>query len=102
MSSAAMSIDRQCASGLMAIATAAKQIIVDGMQITIGSTLVVDAFFFQGPTEHAGTIDLVAGRRYPIRIRYFQGGGETEAHVAWQPPGSMKEVVPTARLYPMN
>jgi acetyl-CoA C-acetyltransferase len=31
-----MSIDRQCSSGLMAIATAAKQIIHDGMQITIG------------------------------------------------------------------
>ena len=29
--------DRQCASGLMAIATAAKQIIVDGMQVTIGA-----------------------------------------------------------------
>jgi acetyl-CoA C-acetyltransferase len=31
-----MSIDRQCSSGLMAIATAAKQIISDGMQVTIG------------------------------------------------------------------
>ena len=31
-----MTIDRQCSSGLMAIATAAKQIIVDGMQIAIG------------------------------------------------------------------
>ncbi|WP_293881526.1 acetyl-CoA C-acyltransferase [Sphingomonas sp.] len=31
-----MSIDRQCSSGLMAIATAAKQIIVDNMDITIG------------------------------------------------------------------
>ncbi|WP_447791990.1 acetyl-CoA C-acyltransferase [Pseudomonas farris] len=30
-------IDRQCASGLMAIATAAKQIIYDGMQVTIGA-----------------------------------------------------------------
>jgi acetyl-CoA C-acetyltransferase len=30
------SLDRQCASGLMAIATAAKQIIVDGMQVTVG------------------------------------------------------------------
>lgn len=30
---AAQTIDRQCASGLMAIATAAKQIIVDGMQV---------------------------------------------------------------------
>lgn len=32
---AAQTIERQCASGLMAIATAAKQIIVDGMQIVV-------------------------------------------------------------------
>ncbi len=31
------SIDRQCSSGLMAIATAAKQIIVDGQQIAVGA-----------------------------------------------------------------
>ncbi|NJR80167.1 acetyl-CoA C-acyltransferase [Sphingomonas corticis] len=31
-----MSLDRQCASGLMAIATAAKQVIVDGMDVAIG------------------------------------------------------------------
>jgi acetyl-CoA C-acetyltransferase len=31
-----MSIDRQCSSGMMAIATAAKQIITDGMEIAIG------------------------------------------------------------------
>ncbi len=33
---AGMSVDRQCASGLMAIATAAKQVVVDGMDVTIG------------------------------------------------------------------
>lgn len=31
-----MTLDRQCASGLMAIATAAKQIVTDGMQIAAG------------------------------------------------------------------
>ncbi|HJX79266.1 acetyl-CoA C-acyltransferase [Glutamicibacter sp.] len=30
------SMDRQCSSGLMAVATAAKQILVDGMQVVIG------------------------------------------------------------------
>ncbi|MBZ6378396.1 acetyl-CoA acetyltransferase [Pacificimonas flava] len=33
---AGMSLDRQCASGLMAIATAAKQIIVDNMDVVVG------------------------------------------------------------------
>jgi acetyl-CoA C-acetyltransferase len=36
---AGQSIDRQCSSGLMAIATAAKEIMVDGMQITVGGGL---------------------------------------------------------------
>ena len=36
---AGMSVDRQCASGLMAIATAAKEIVDDGMTITIGGGL---------------------------------------------------------------
>lgn len=33
---AGMSLDRQCASGMMAIATAAKQVVHDGMDIAIG------------------------------------------------------------------
>ena len=36
---AGQSMDRQCASGMMAIATAAKQIISDGMQVTVGGGL---------------------------------------------------------------
>jgi acetyl-CoA C-acetyltransferase len=38
-SASGMSIDRQCASGMMAIATAAKQVIVDGMPIVVGGGL---------------------------------------------------------------
>jgi acetyl-CoA C-acetyltransferase len=37
LSVSGQTIDRQCASGLMAIAIAAKQIMVDGMQITLGA-----------------------------------------------------------------
>ena len=36
---AGLSLDRQCASGLMAIATAAKQIVVDGQTVVVGGGL---------------------------------------------------------------
>lgn len=36
VSVAGMSLDRQCASGMMAIATAAKQVVHDGMDVAIG------------------------------------------------------------------
>ncbi|WP_449433442.1 acetyl-CoA C-acyltransferase [Pseudomonas putida] len=37
LSVSGQTLDRQCASGLMAIATAAKQIMVDGMAVTVGA-----------------------------------------------------------------
>jgi acetyl-CoA C-acetyltransferase len=43
----AMSIDRQCSSGMMAIATAAKEIIDDGMSIAVGGG-VESVSFVQG------------------------------------------------------
>jgi acetyl-CoA C-acetyltransferase len=39
VSVAGMSVDRQCASGLMAISAAAKQIVADGMTVTVGGGL---------------------------------------------------------------
>ena len=39
---AGMTVDRQCSSGLMAIAVAAKQIVDDDMQITVGGGLEFD------------------------------------------------------------
>ena len=54
---AGMSVDRQCASGLMAIATAAKQIIVDNMDVTVGggiesiSTVQAPKMFVQPDPE---------------------------------------------------
>lgn len=33
---AGMSVDRQCASGMMAIATASKQVVLDGMDVVVG------------------------------------------------------------------
>jgi len=47
-----MSIDRACASGLMAIATAAKQIVMDGMTIVIGGG-VESISLVRGPYQSA-------------------------------------------------
>ena len=50
VSVAGMTIDRQCASGLMAIATAAKQIVHDGMTIAVGGGVEFD---LAGPERQA-------------------------------------------------
>jgi acetyl-CoA C-acetyltransferase len=53
---AGMSIDRQCASGLMAIATAAKQVIVDRMEVCVAGG-VESISMVQTPQFRAGRDD---------------------------------------------
>jgi acetyl-CoA C-acetyltransferase len=55
-----MQIDRQCASGLMAIATAAKQIIVDGQQIVIGGGVESISMVQNDKMRVEADMDLVA------------------------------------------
>ena len=73
----------------------------DGMQITIDGTVVVDRYFPQGESLAAGTpFNLVAGQRYPIKVRWFQLGGQAGAHVQWMLPNAVTEVIPPSALYP--
>jgi acetyl-CoA acetyltransferase family protein len=60
VSVAGQSLDRQCASGLMAIATAAKQIIVDGMQITIGGGVDSISMVMNAKMNNGADPELVA------------------------------------------
>ena len=64
VTAAAQTIDRQCSSGLMAIAIAAKQIIVDGMQVIV-----------------AGGQDNISARAEPLS-RMGAGGEGSERHRA--------------------
>lgn len=65
-------IDRQCASGLMAIATAAKQIMVDGMDVVIGGgqeniSAVLQPFFkWIGDTVDRELVDRVEHAYVPM------------------------------------
>jgi acetyl-CoA C-acetyltransferase len=60
-----MSVDRQCASGLMGIATAAKQIIQDDMQITVGGGLESISLVQTNTINRSHSQDPVLAARVP-------------------------------------
>ncbi|OLL27535.1 acetyl-CoA acetyltransferase [Burkholderia sp. SRS-W-2-2016] len=73
-------IDRQCASGLMAIATAAKQVVVDGMNVVVAGgheniTAVQDTYFDWVTREQDPTVLARAAHAYMPMLR-------TAEHVA--------------------
>src|SRR5271165_3728151 len=112
---AGMSVDRQCASGLMAIATAAEEIVDDGMSVTVGGGLESislvqndksNRYRAQDPwlVEHRGdiymsmleTAEIVAARYKMSRERTdaAQAAGRFDAEIA--PLPSVMKVVDKA------
>lgn len=74
----------------------------DGMRITVNSVVMVNSLVNQGQTEYSDTVLLTAGQRYPVKVEWYQHNGGAEAHMSWLPPGGVKQIIPTSRLYPGN
>jgi hypothetical protein len=72
----------------------------DGVRLWIDDQLVVDAPFFQAPTDHPGSVRLEAGRRYNIRMDYFEGGFTAASQLFWQSPTTPRQIIPQQYLFP--
>ena len=72
----------------------------DGARLWVNGKQLVNAWQDQGPTEFSGYVDLESGKRYDIKMEYYQGGGGAEARLRWQKPGqnSATEIIPNAAL----
>ncbi|WP_017663385.1 PA14 domain-containing protein [Baaleninema simplex] len=72
----------------------------DGVRLWVDGELIIDKWQLQGPTEHTGTLDLEAGRRYDIQLEYFENKGGATAQLLWSSPSQDREIIPQSQLYP--
>jgi glucose/arabinose dehydrogenase len=72
----------------------------DGIRLWVNQQLVVDSWIDQPPTEHQGTIDLFAGRRYTIKVEFYENGGGAVARLHWSSPSLPRQAVPQSHLFP--
>jgi hypothetical protein len=71
----------------------------DGSRLWVGGEKLVDQWRDQAPTEERGSIDLEAGRRYAVKLEYYERGGGAVCELRWSSPSTPKEVVPKERLH---
>ena len=70
----------------------------DGVRLWVNDRLLIDNWTDHGPTEDTGSIQLEAGKRYNLRLEYYQGGGEAVLKLLWSSPSQRKQVIPHAYL----
>lgn len=72
----------------------------DGVRLWVNGVQVVTNWTDHAPTENTGTITLVAGQKYDVRMEYYENGGGAVARLLWSSPSTPRQAVPTTQLYP--
>ncbi|MCX6809850.1 MAG: PA14 domain-containing protein [Candidatus Berkelbacteria bacterium] len=80
----------------------------DGVKVWVNSQLIINTWTNQtSSVESKGTIALQAGKKYPIKIEYYNGVGNAQMQLLWSNSHSLtaftshqvKQTIPQSRLY---
>jgi beta-glucosidase len=59
----------------------------DGYRLWLDGKLMVEDWTTHAPSTKTAVIPLEKGRKYAVKLDYFQGGGGAVARLIWTPPG---------------
>lgn len=70
----------------------------DGVRLWVGGQPVVTNWTNHSGAEDRGTISLSAGRKYDIKLDYYQSGGGSTIKLFWSSDSQQKEIIPASQL----
>ena len=70
----------------------------DGVRLWINGQLIVNQWIDQ-KKENIGSITLIAGQRYSIKMEFYEDGGGATAKLSWSSPSQPKQIIPQSQLY---
>ncbi|HTE12030.1 MAG TPA: PA14 domain-containing protein, partial [Chitinophagaceae bacterium] len=73
----------------------------DGIRLWVNNVLLIDSWVDQdGSIQKSGTIALLAGQKYDIKIEFYEKAGSSVTKLFWSSPSTAKAIVPKSQLYP--
>lgn len=72
----------------------------DGFRLWVNDSLIAEAWKIKGYGEISGAVFLEKGKKYRIRLDYFEFEGDASAKLSWSSASTPKEVIPKKHLYP--
>jgi hypothetical protein len=71
----------------------------DGVRLWVNGVQLVNNWTDHANTQNSGTIALVAGQKYAIKMEYYENAGQAVAKLLWSSPSTPKAAIPTKQLY---
>ena len=70
-----------------------------GARVWVDDKLIINDWATHGLKDNVGTIPLLAGVRYDIRVEYFDTSGAPQLELHWRSRRQAREVIPSNRLF---
>ena len=71
----------------------------DGIRLWVNGQLIIDDWTYHGPTIDTGSIVLEQGKKYDIKLEFFQGGGGATVQLFWASAFWDTQLIPRSQLY---
>lgn len=71
------------------------------VRVWLNNVLIIDHYTLHNSTQNMSSapITLVAGRRYNLRVDYYDTVNTSVIQLRWQSPSQAAQIIPTSRLY---
>jgi len=74
----------------------------DGVRLWVNGQLIIDNWTEHGKTPNSGTVSLERGKKYDLKLEYFQGPGASIIQLSWAYPNQAAQLIPQLQLYPRD
>ena len=71
----------------------------DGVRLWVNNTQIINNWTDHGNAHDSGDIDLKTGQRYPIKLEYYENGGDARCELSWSGPTLVREAIPSRYLW---
>lgn len=71
----------------------------NGRRLWINNQLIIDKWIGDWDVEYTGTIDLEAGKKYDIKLEYYEEVGGSNIRFRWSSPSQIKQIIPQASFF---
>lgn len=72
----------------------------DGVRLWVNNQLLVDKWFDQSAKVWSGSIALIGGQKYDIRMEHYDNTGPAYARLYWRGPSTSTQIIPQSQLFP--
>jgi hypothetical protein len=71
----------------------------DGVRLWVNGQQIINNWTAHAPTENVGRIRLEAGKKYDLKLEYFERSAGAVLKLYWSGANTAKQIVPTTQLY---